>query len=156
MSRSTEYTATFPAGEYYIGDLCYVMHAEWGEVCDLVFADAYDMVEGDLSLADGRRIFLASTAYGDGEYLDNGSGVYPVDSGSIGVIAVKDISDADHENISNGTVYTFENAFTITAQNGIFNIGDVEIDTSCAYQEDDEDEYTYYEDDEYEDLLNGE
>ena len=40
MSRSTEYTATFPAGEYYIGDLCYVMHAEWGEVCDLMFAAA--------------------------------------------------------------------------------------------------------------------
>lgn len=153
MSRSTEYTATFPAGEYYIGDLCYVMHAEWGEVCDLVFADAYDMVEGDLSLADGRRIFLASTAYGDGEYLDNGSGVYPVDSGSIGIIAVQDISDADRENISSGAVHTFENAFSITAQNGLFDFGGVVIDT--AYEDSEDDEYDDY-DDEYEDLLNGE
>ena len=153
MSKSTEYTATFPAGEYYIGDLCYVMHAEWSEVCDLTFADAYDMVEGDLSLADGRRIFLASTAYGDGTYNDNKGNYYPVDSGTIGIIAVQDISDADRENISSGAVHTFENAFSITAQNGLFNIGGVEIDT--AYEEDDEDEYDY-EDDEYEDLLNGE
>ena len=154
MSRSTEYTATFPAGEYYIGDLCYVMHAEWGEVCDLMFAAAGDdMVEGDLPMADGRNIFLASTAYGDGEYLDNRSGVYPVDSGTIGVIAVKDISDADRENISSGTVYTFDSEFSITAQNGLFNIGDVVIDT--AYEDSEDDEYDDY-DDEYDDLLNGE
>ena len=154
MSRSTEYTATFPAGEYYIGDLCYVMHAEWGEVCNLMFAAAGDdMVEGDLPMADGRNIFLASTAYGDGEYLDNRSGVYPVDSGTIGVIAVKDISDADRENISSGTVYTFDSEFSITAQNGLFNIGDIVIDT--AYEDSEDDEYDDY-DDEYDDLLNGE
>ena len=155
MSRSTEYTATFPAGEYYIGDLCYVMHAEWGEVCDLVFADAYDMVEGDLSLADGRRIFLASTAYGDGTYNDNKGNYYPVDSGSIGVIAVQDISVADHENISSGSVHTFETEFNIIAQAGLFDFGGVVIDT--AYEDSEDDEYEYdYEDDEYEDLLNGE
>ena len=154
MSRDTLYTATFPAGEYYIGDLCYVMHAEWGEVCNLMFAAAGDdMVEGDLPMADGRNIFIASTEYGDGEYLDNRSGVYPVDSGTIGVIAVKDISAADRENISSGTVYTFDSEFTITAQNGLFNIGGVEIDTSYA-DEDDEDDYDY--DSEYEDFLNGE
>ena len=155
MTRSTEYTATFPAGEYYIGDLCYVMHAEWGEICNLMFAAAGDdMVEGDLPMADGRNIFIASTAYGDGEYLDNRSGVYPVDSGTIGVIAVKDISAADRENISQGTVYTFDSEFNITAQNGIFNIGGVEIDTAYDPYADDEDEYDY--DSEYEDFLNGE
>ena len=129
------------------------MHAEWGEVCDLMFAAGDDMVEGDLPMADGRNIFIASTAYGDGEYLDNRSGVYPVDSGTIGVIAVKDISDADRENISSGTVYTFDSEFSITAQNGLFNIGDVVIDT--AYEDSEDDEYDDY-DDEYEDLLNGE
>ena len=154
MSRDTLYTATFPAGEYYIGDLCYVMHAEWGEVCNLMFAAAGDdMVEGDLPMADGRNIFIASTAYGDGEYLDNGSGVYPVDSGSIGVIAVKDISAADFENINSGTVYTFESEFNIIAHAGLFDFGDVVIDT--AYEDSEDDEYDDY-DDEYEDLLNGE
>jgi hypothetical protein len=28
---------TMPAGRYYIGDLCYVMHPEWSECCDLFF-----------------------------------------------------------------------------------------------------------------------
>ena len=27
----------FPAGKYYVGDLCYVMHDEWDEVCGLFF-----------------------------------------------------------------------------------------------------------------------
>ena len=52
MSRDTEYTATFPAGEYYIGDLCYVMHAEWGEVCNLMFAAAGDDMVEDRGVPD--------------------------------------------------------------------------------------------------------
>ena len=154
MSRNTEYTATFPAGEYYIGDLCYVMHAEWGEVCDLMFAAAGDdMVEGDLPMADGRNIFLASTAYGDGTYNDNKGNYYPVDSGSIGIIAIKDISDADRENITQGAVHTFETEFNIIAHAGLFDFGDVVIDT--AYEDSEDDEYDEY-DDEYNDLLEGE
>ena len=26
------------SGTYYVGDLCYVMHPQWDEVCDLMFA----------------------------------------------------------------------------------------------------------------------
>jgi hypothetical protein len=139
MSRNTEYTAQFPAGEYYIGDLCYVMHAEWGEVCDLMFTDADDMVEGDLSLTDGRRFFLASTAYGDGTYNDNKGNHYDVDSGSIGIIAVKDITPTDLENIESGAVHTFDNAFNVIALAGLFDFGDVVIDT--AYEDSEDDEY---------------
>jgi hypothetical protein len=150
MSRNTEYTAQFPAGEYYIGDLCYVMHAEWGELCDLMFvAPGNDMVEGDLSLADGRRVFLASTAYGDGTYNDNKENYYPVDSGSIGIIAVKDIAPTDLENIDSGAVHTFDNAFNIIAHAGLFDFGDVVIDT--AYEDSEDDEY-----DDYDDELEGE
>jgi hypothetical protein len=153
MSRNTEYTAQFPAGEYYIGDLCYVMHAEWSEVCDITFAAPNDMVEGDLSLADGRRFFIASTAYGDGTYNDNKGNYYPVDSGSIGIIAVKDIAPADLENIESGAVHTFDNEFDIYALAGIFEFGGVVIDTAYADSEDDEyDEY----DEEYDDVLEGE
>jgi hypothetical protein len=149
MSRNTEYTAQFPAGEYYIGDLCYVMNAEWNEVCDLMFTDADDMVEGDLSLTDGRRFFLASTAYGDGTYNDNKGNHYDVDSGSIGIIAVKDIAPTDLENIDSGAVHTFETEFNIIAHAGLFDFGDVVIDT--AYEDSEDDEY-----DDYDDELEGE
>ena len=153
MSKSTEYTATFPAGEYYIGDLCYVMHAEWLEVCDLMFAaEGDDMVEGELTLSDGRNIFIASTAYGDGTYNDNKGNYYPVDSGSIGIIAVQDISADDLLNTENGVVHTFAEEFEVDAQNGIFNFEFVQIDTSYDPYADDEID----EDDEYEDWLNGE
>ena len=141
MSRNTEYTAQFPAGQYYIGDLCYVMHAEWSEVCDIMFfaATGNDLIEGDLSLADGRRFFLASTAYGDGTYNDNKGNYYPVDAGSIGIIAVKDIAAADLENIHLGVVHTFTEDFGVYAFAGVFRFGNVAIDTAILSSEDDYD-----------------
>jgi hypothetical protein len=141
MSRNTEYTAQFPAGQYYIGDLCYVMHAEWSEVCDIMFfaATGNDLIEGDLSLADGRRFFLASTAYGDGTYNDNKGNYYPVDAGSIGIIAVKDIAAADLENIELGVVHTFTEDFGVYAFAGVFRFGNVAIDTAILSSEDDYD-----------------
>ena len=146
MSRNTEYTAQFPAGEYYIGDLCYVMHAEWNELCGIMFAaPGNDMVEGDLSLADGRRVFLASTAYGDGTYNDNKGNHYDVDSGSIGIIAVKNIAPTEVENIDSGAVHTFTEDFGVYAFAGVFRFGDVVIDT--AYEDSEEEDDDYWDDD---------
>jgi len=139
MSKST---ATFPAGEYYIGDLCYVMHAEWNDVCGRFLREKTERVEGAIIIADGRTIFIASTAYGDGQFCDNRFGVYPVDSGTIGVIALKDISADDQENITSGTVYTFNSEFNITAENGIFDIGGILIDTKYnPYDEEEEEDF---------------
>ena len=41
----------FPAGKYYVGDLCYVMHDEWDEVCGLFFKgrDGMDVTKVSLS-----------------------------------------------------------------------------------------------------------
>lgn len=40
---------TMPAGRYYIGDLCYVMHDEWDEFCDHLD------YPGERKLKDGRK-----------------------------------------------------------------------------------------------------
>ena len=137
MSKST---VTFPAGEYYIGDLCYVMHAEWNDVCNRLHQN--ERVESAFSIADGRTIFIASTAYGDGKFCDDRFGVYPVDSGTIGVIALNDISADDQKNITSGTVYTFNSEFNITAEGGIFNIGGILIDTKYnPYDEEEEENF---------------
>ena len=79
-----------PAGEYYIGDLCYVMTSEeWLEVCDLTIQDSR-LIEGEFQLKDGRKFAMYSTAYGDGTYYDHYGFSYSVDSGSIGCIRMED------------------------------------------------------------------
>ena len=64
---------TMPAGRYYIGDLCYVMHDEWDEACTLFFPTNQSGrgIEGEFTLKDGRRFASFTTAYGDGEYYNN-------------------------------------------------------------------------------------
>ena len=52
--------------EYYIGDLCYVLDEDTNnEVFGLVQNDP--LIEGKfVTLKDGRKFFLGSTAHGDG------------------------------------------------------------------------------------------
>ena len=138
MSRVS---AKFPAGEYYIGDLCYVMHDEWNEFCDLTIK-GNDLLNGAFNLADGRRVFFGYTAYGDGSYPDNLGNSYDVDAGLIGIIATKDISQRDQDNLSDGHVHRFDAPFYVSAEDGIFYFGNVRIDT--AYEEEDEDEDEEY------------
>ena len=82
---------------YYVGDLCYVMHDEWDEICNLTFPDPTTEVTGKLQLADGRRFAIYGTAYGDGTYFDSSDldRAYSVDSGTVGIIEVKDITDPE-------------------------------------------------------------
>ena len=80
-------------GEYYIGDLCYVLHDAWDEVCDLLFPDDDGYREGEFTLKDGRQFAIYNTQWGDGEYSTNGNGSCLVDSGTIGCILKSDIRD---------------------------------------------------------------
>jgi hypothetical protein len=102
---------TMPAGRYYIGDLCYVMHPEWKEVCRLFFpANAPPRgVEGEFTLKDGRRFASFATAWGDGEYRSSINTLHSVDSGSIGCIRVEDIRDNTYSNIETlGAIVEFD------------------------------------------------
>lgn len=84
------------AGTYYVGDLCYVMHPQWNEVCGLMFNTGRGndgVLDGEFNLANGVRFALHSTAYGDGTYYDQQDRRYPVDAGLIGCIAVEDVYD---------------------------------------------------------------
>lgn len=142
------FVATFPAGEYWIGDLCYVMHPEWNEMCDLFFAGRTDhgCNEGKFTLADGRTVFAGTTAYGDGVYRDNRGNDYGVDAGLLGMIAVKDIVESEQQYLNGGNVFQFDAAFQVSVERGLFNFGDIEIDTR-EY----EDETDYYDDRDYDD-----
>ena len=86
------------AGTYYVGDLCYVMHPQWKEVCNLMFNTGRGndgVLDGEFNLANGVRFAVHSTAYGDGTYYDAEGRKYPVDAGLIGCIAVEDVYDPE-------------------------------------------------------------
>lgn len=146
MNRNDRVVAELPAGEYYVGDLCYVMHQEWDEFCALTIKGE-ECLNGEFDLADGRKFFFGQTAYGDGEYQDDKGNSYCVDAGLIGIIAVKDISENDLKNLDSGHVHTFDQPFFVSAEAGIFYFGNVRIDT--AYEEEDWDEY-YADNEEFE------
>lgn len=111
-----------PAGQYYIGDLCYVMHPQWEEVCHLLFGSD----SGEFQLKNGVRFALYNTKYGDGTYKDQLGNEFPVDAGVIGCILVDDI--ADPEAIVT-KAFKFNEPFETSNEGGIITFGHVEINT---------------------------
>jgi hypothetical protein len=130
---------TMPAGRYYIGDLCYVMHSEWDEACAMFFPPRHEGrgLDGEFTLKDGRRFASFGTAWGDGEYYNNIGTSHGVDSGSIGCILVADIQDDTYPNIESlGTVVEFTEPFEVQKiGKGLLKFGHVEIETDPVYDE---------------------
>ena len=136
------------AGKYYVGDLCYVLHDEWDEVCSLMFAGRKNggCNQGEFNLKDGRRFAVYNTAYGDGTYVDNLGNEYFVDAGCIGCILVDDINlGNDRNNLSGGTVHQFAKDFNTSTDGENLTFGHVTVMTG------DYDADEYDEEDEYED-----
>ena len=133
-----------PAGQYYIGDLCYVMHDEWDEVCELFFAgrNDYGCNQGKFKLKDGREFVSFNTMYGDGSYFDKLGYRYDVDAGLIGCIAVDNIKEPLPE-ASGFRLVTFTDEFECDAEDGILFFGGVHIDTDPDPEWDEEDEEEY-------------
>lgn len=124
---------TMKAGTYYIGDLCYVMHKEWDEVCN-------NLEDGEHTLADGRTYAIYGTAHGDGCY-DSAKGSIDVDSGTIGCILVDDIREGLP---SDGfAIVTFKQPFETGVEKGLIYFDHVEIETDPEYDALDEDDYYF-------------
>ena len=113
-------------GVYYIGDLCYVMHPEWDEVCDLTAGDQYPN-EGQFRLSDGRQFAMFNTAYGDGEYYDKQERSYPVDSGSIGCIKVDNLTEEVDETL--GNIVEMPTDFYVYSDSKTIHFGHITIET---------------------------
>jgi hypothetical protein len=126
---------TMPAGRYYIGDLCYVMHDAWDEFCELTIK-GNQCLDGEFTLADGRRFASFTTAYGDGVYRSNINTLHGVDSGSIGCIRVEDIQDRTYANIETlGAVVDFSEPFEVFEDTGLLTFGHVLIETNADMEE---------------------
>jgi len=131
---------TMPAGKYYVGDLCYVMHECWDEVCGLFFEGRTDhgCNEGEFNLKDGRRFVSYNTKWGDGSYYDESGNEYGVDAGLIGCIRLDDIDFTNDQNqINGGNVIEFRTDFNHGGGrssmgrdwDGVIRIGHISINT---------------------------
>ena len=128
--RDTE-TFVMPAGKYYIGDLCYVMHDVWDEFCDITIQET-SVLDGVFALKSGVTFATFCTAWGDGGYRDMEGREYSVDAGLIGCIRVEDIGVSEQGNIRCGHVVEFTEDFGVDSHDGVIRFGDVYIDTDPA------------------------
>ena len=131
------------AGEYYVGDICYVLHEVWDEVCNLIIEDK-ECLEGEFVLGDGRKFACYNTYWGDGEYKDQQGRRYLVDAGIIGCILKSDVNlDVRGNDFNGGNIITFHNDFNTYNNNGRIVVGNVVVNTVS-------DEENFEEEDEYE------
>lgn len=125
--KTVENYGTLPAGDYYVGDLCYVVE-NWNEYCSFFFpGDGNTMHNGIFTNNSGVKFANYGTAFGDGVYRDEEGNEYAVDSGSIGCIPV----EAIREPHGLGKIINFPTEFDceFITPGGVIRIGDVFIHT---------------------------
>ena len=121
---NTKKVYSFPPGNYYIGDICYVLD---DVIYDTVFGgSAYE--SGLYSSTNGQ--FLVSNTYaGDGTYTGSDGFDYMVDAGIIGIVSSALIS----KDTIGGKIYDFPKGVHVTMKDGIFifqaDMFDLEINT---------------------------
>jgi len=126
------------AGTYYVGDLCYVLHERWDEVCSLII-EGNRCIDGEFNLKDGTRFAIYGTAYGDGNYFDQNGKSYDVDAGSIGCVLLDDIDLSNQENfLAGGNIHTFDTSFYTGTMDGKIMFHTLSIDTDPVYNEEEE------------------
>lgn len=130
-------TNTLPAGEYYVGDLCYVMNDQWDEVCELMFGNGSP--DGVYTLKNGVKFAVHGTKHGDGTYEDQIGNLYPVDAGVIGCIRIADI-DSIEADIELGNVIEFDSDFDTSCDDGVIWIGHIRINTDSDDDDDEEED----------------
>lgn len=127
-----------PAGRYYVGDLCYVMHPQWDEFCAITIHE-HQCLDGEFVLKNGVRFATYGTQYGDGTYQDLQGRRYCVDAGLIGCIRLEDIQD-DDQWIEGGQIVEFDHPFHTRSEDGTIHIGHVTIHTGDEMYDYEEDE----------------
>jgi len=131
---------TYPAGRYYVGDLCYARvlgGARWNAVVDLMYAPENDGNGGSLSI-DGIDFWYHNTAYGDGVFYDGTTGLeFGVDAGIIGILSAE---VAETDEIVGGHIVEFAHSFTPHYEGDTFYIGHLVIYTGWMEEDEDEEE----------------
>jgi hypothetical protein len=101
-----------PAGEYYIGDLCYGMA---DEVYDVVWGNTFGYTSGLYETPSRSHIFAMGSTGGDGSFPGSDGNEYSVDAGIIGIMSTNLLKGTKEEFLSGSRfggpparIHTFE------------------------------------------------
>lgn len=124
---TTHESDMLPAGDYYVGDLCYVLE---GDIWNAMIESSTPHGKVDVITVDGQSYLSSSveTAHGDGTYYDQHGFEYGVDSGTIGVV---DARINNYKNMSGAHLVHFNEPFKVSydRESGVISIGDLRIPT---------------------------
>lgn len=113
FSKDLKYTV--PAGEYYVGDLCYALPKDIYH--DVFGGEGYK--SGLYTCTDGNFFMLNGTA-GDGFYRDDSGRQYDVDAGIIG-ICPKSLVDFKNAAVRGGHFHIFKEPMDVDfSRTGVF------------------------------------
>lgn len=112
---SSKRVQTFPAGKYWIGDICYCLD---DKVYDAIFG-GFDYDSGLYTHKDGGFFMVDSTSIGDGCYPGSDGFEYGVDAGVIGIVS-EHLVDKDNSALDGGRFHTFKEPVKCTFKNGRF------------------------------------
>lgn len=88
-----------PAGEYYIGDLCYGMA---DEVYDVVWGNTFGYTSGLYETPSRSHIFAMGSTHGDGGFPGSDGNEYSVDAGIIGIMSMNLLKGTKEEFLKDG------------------------------------------------------
>jgi len=129
--EATKKLKRLDAGDYWVGDPCYVLTEElgfdWQAFCRYSFnGDPSGRKNEGMIEHQGIKFAYFGTKWGDGGYNDEDGNLYGVDSGSLACIPMSNIS---HDNML-GNVHTFPSSFTCGYQSsGTIRFGHIKIRT---------------------------
>jgi len=135
------YDAVLPAGDYFIGDVCYFLH----DSVTRVWKNKFRGSDGCFVTEGGQGFAITKPVAGNGLYMGSNSVIYDVEEENLGVVPV---AFGDKNKYTGcGTFHSFDKPVSVyITKDGLLSIssGDwnLEIDTSdCGSDYDDYDGY---------------
>lgn len=119
-----------PAGDYWVGDPCYVFPNDTNQWQDLIEkADYFDKPK--YVTLENIIVVAGSTAYGDGCYFGTNGFQYGVDAGLLGIIPMSTVNflNPSKHSFELGTVEHFDSEFMVKICDGHFDFYKFIIET---------------------------
>ena len=109
-------TATKSAGEYWVGDPCYVVP---DDIYQGIWGDKYKFKDGIIDCGNGLSFQVHGTAWGDGEYKGSNGFIYGVDAGVLAIVPME--LATKERGLDKGTRHKSSTA-KLKYKDGIFNM----------------------------------
>lgn len=129
VKSGEKFIGKLPPGSYFIGSMSGALSHHWMEFCDLSSTDDGEIFDGHFSLASGIEFMVFTVDSPLDRYIDKDGYVYPSEGEDQGEIGIVQIAGLNPEYRPYGRVVEFAEEFTVKAEDGIINFGDIIINT---------------------------